>query len=225
MKTRRQHDPAARLTVVIADDHPLFRRGLRETIEDESSFEIVGEARNGDEALRLVEERKPDLAVLDIDMPGKRGLEVARILQEKRSFVAVLILTIYRQEDMFDAAMDAGVRGYVLKETAAVDILEAMKTVAGGRYYFSPTLSSFLVERSNRARKLLEQRPSLADLTVSEKRILGFIAQNKTSKEIADALRISYRTVETHRTNIAAKLNIHGTHSLLKFAIENRQEL
>ena len=163
--------------------------------------------------------------MLDIDMPKRKGLEIASIIQEKQLFVAILILTVYKEEDMFDAAMDAGVRGYVLKENAIVEIIEAMKVVAQGRYYITPVLSNHLATRSNRAKELLQRKPSLEDLTTSEKRILKLVTLSKTSKEIADELGISYRTVETHRTNIATKLNIHGTHSLLKFAMENRSAL
>jgi len=213
------------ITVVIADDHPVFRKGLRQAIEEDVSFTIVGEARTGAEALTLIEERMPDIAVLDIDMPGMRGLQVARTAQERGLFVGVIILTIYREEDMFNEAMDSGVRGYVMKETAVIDLLEAMKTVAMGEYYFSPSLAGHLVGRSQRARHLLAQKPSLADLTPAERRILKLIGLNKTSKDIADDLGISYRTVETHRTNIATKLNIHGSHSLLRFALENKSSL
>ena len=213
------------ISVVIADDHPLFRKGLRQSIEEDPSFTILGEAGDGATALRLIEERMPDVAVLDIDMPEMRGLQVARVVKEKNLFVAVIILTIYKEEDMFNEAMDAGVRGYVMKETAVIDLLEAMKVVAMGKYYFSPAIAGHLVGRSQRAKNLLMQKPSLADLTPAEQRILKLIAVNKTSKEIADELSISYRTVETHRTNIATKLNIHGSHSLLKFALENKSAL
>jgi DNA-binding NarL/FixJ family response regulator len=213
------------ISVVIADDHPLFRKGLRQAIEEDPSFTILGEAGDGATALRMIEERSPDIAVLDIDMPELRGLQVAGLVKQKQLFVAVIILTIYKEEDMFHEAMDAGVRGYVMKESAVIDLLEAMKTVAMGKYYFSPVISGYLVGRSQRAAHLLAQKPSLADLTPAEQRILKLIAFNKTSKEIADELAISYRTVETHRTNIATKLNIHGSHSLLKFAIDNKSAL
>ncbi len=115
------------ITLVIADDHPLFRKGLRQSIEEDPSLRIVGEASDGAAALRLIEERMPDVAVLDIDMPEMRGLQVAKMVQEKKLFVAVIILTIYKEEDMFNEAMDAGVRGYVMKETAVIDLLEAIK--------------------------------------------------------------------------------------------------
>jgi DNA-binding NarL/FixJ family response regulator len=213
------------ISVVIADDHPLFRKGLRQSIEEDPSFTILGEASDGATALRLIEERMPDVAVLDIDMPGMRGLQVAKLVKEKNLFVAVIILTVYKEEDMFNEAMDAGVRGYVMKETAVIDLLEAMKTVSMGEYFFSPSLAGYLVSRSQRVKNLLMRKPSIAALTPAERRILKLIALNKTSKEIADDLSISYRTVETHRTNIATKLNIHGSHSLLKFALENKSVL
>jgi DNA-binding NarL/FixJ family response regulator len=214
-----------RLRILIADDHPLFRGGLRRALEEDPILDIVGETGDGAEALALILETQPDLAILDIDMPSMSGLAVAREVKRRELDVAVAILTIYREEDMFNEAMDSGVRGYVLKETAAIDLLDAIRTMADGRYYFSPELSSLLVGRSQRARDLLKERPSLADLTASERRILRLISLQKTSKEIADELFISIRTVETHRRNIAAKLGIHGAHCLLKFAVEHRSVL
>lgn len=213
------------ISVVIADDHPLFRMGLRQAIEVDPALGIVGETGDGEAALQLLRSLAPDVAVLDIDMPGRNGLDVARAVQEGDLFVAVIILTIYKEEDMFIRAVDAGVRGYVMKESAVLDLLDAIKAVAEGRYYFSPSLTPHLVQRSRRAAQLLEVRPTLADLTPAERRILKLVAENKTSKEIAAELVVSYRTVETHRTNIASKLNIHGTHALLKFAIEHRSSL
>lgn len=215
----------APVSVIIAEDHPLFRKGLGDTIRDEGTLRLAGEASNGEEALRLIEQERPDVALLDIDMPRMSGLQVARAVQEKNLFVATIILTIYREEDMFNEAMDAGVRGYVLKETAVIDLLDAIKRVTMGEYYFSPSLSSYLVSRSKRARELLGRKPTLHSLTASERRILMLIAQSKTSKDIANALNISYRTVETHRTNIATKLNLHGSNSLLKFALEHKSSL
>jgi DNA-binding NarL/FixJ family response regulator len=213
------------ITIVIADDHPLFRKGLRQSIEEDPSLRILGEASDGASALRLIENSTPDVAILDIDMPAMRGLQVAKMVRDQQLFVAVIILTIYKEEDMFNEAMDAGVRGYVMKETAVIDLLEAIKAVAMGQYYFSPAIAGHLVGRSERAKHLLAEKPRLTDLTPSERRILKLIALNKTSKDIAEELSISYRTVETHRTNIATKLNIHGSHSLLKFALEHRNAL
>lgn len=213
------------LTVLIADDHPLFRAGLRQAIEEDREMQVVGEAADGVAALEMITQRSPDVAVLDIGMPKMTGLEVARAVQERSAFVAVVILTNYKEEEMFNEAMDAGVRGYILKDTAAVDILQAIRTVTMGKYYISPSLSGYLISRSRRAATLLEQKPSLADLTPAEQRVLRLISLHKTSKEIAEELHVSYKTIETHRTNIASKLNIHGSHSLLKFALENKSSL
>jgi DNA-binding NarL/FixJ family response regulator len=211
--------------ILIADDHPLFRAGLRQAIEQDREMHVVGEASDGTEVSAMIEETAPDVVVLDIGMPRMSGLEVARMLRQKKVSVAIVILTNYKDEEMFNEAMDAGVQGYVLKDMAAADIREAIRTVTMGRYYISPAVSDYLVGRSKRAAKLLEEKPSLATLTPAERRVLAMIAQNKTSKEIADELNVSYKTVETHRANIAAKLNIRGSHSLLKFAIENKSVL
>lgn len=214
-----------KITVLIADDHPLFRSGMRQAVEEDSEMQIIGEARDGEEALAMISQHLPDVAVLDIGMPKMNGLDVACALREKNAPVAVMVLTNYKEEEMFNEAMDAGVRGYILKDTAAVDILNAIRKVTMGEYYISPSLSGYLVSRSRRAAQLLEEKPSLARLTPTEKRVLSLISLNKTSKEIADELNVSYKTIETHRTNIAAKLNIHGSHSLLKFALENKSSL
>jgi len=213
------------INLILADDHPLFRKGLRQAIEEDTGMKIIGEAGDGTAALSLLQEHTPDAAILDINMPGMSGLEIAQHVQRDGPFVAIVILTNYKDERMFDEAMDAGVRGYVLKDTAVVDTLEAIRAVTMGRYYFSPGLSDLLAKRSQRAKTLLQERPSLATLTPTERRILRLIGTHNTSKEIADEFHISYRTVETHRTNIATKLNIHGSHSLLKFAIENKSAL
>jgi DNA-binding NarL/FixJ family response regulator len=214
-----------RTSVVIADDHPLFRKGLREAIEEDASLEVIGEASDGETALAIIEQRKPDVAVLDIDMPALKGFQVARAVQDKGLHVAVIILTIYQEEDMFNAAIDSGARGYILKESAIVDVLKAIKTVTMGEYFFSPAIAGYLVKRSQRVKDLLKKKPALESLTSTERRVLQLVASDKTSKEIASELNVSPRTVETHRANIATKLGIHGTNSLLKFALQNRSAL
>ena len=210
------------ITLVIADDHPLFRKGLREAIESDPTLKIVGEAGDGATALMFIRQHTPTMAILDIDMPQMGGLTVARELQQAKLELDVIFLTMYREEDLFNEAMDVGARAYVLKDSAVNDILNAIHAVADGKYYISPALSDHLVKRSARAEKLLRHTPSLEDLTSAELRILKLIAESKTSKEIADLLSISYKTVENHRTSIAAKLHLRGSHSLLKFALENR---
>jgi DNA-binding NarL/FixJ family response regulator len=217
--------PQTKLRVLIADDHPIFRKGLVLAISAERSIEIAGEAGDGQQALRLAEELKPDVIVLDIEMPLMNGLQVADEIIKRQLPVDIVILTMYKEEDMFNEAMDLGVKGYVLKESAVSDIVNSIKTVASGRYYLSPSISDFLVSRSDRARSLLKKRPQLENLTTTERKVLRLISENKTSKEIADGMHISYRTVENHRSNICNKLEIHGSHALLKFAIENKSVL
>lgn len=210
------------ITLVIADDHPLFRTGLREVIAADPTLQIVGEAGDGEMALSLIHKHVPAMAILDIDKPKLGGLAVAREIQKQKLEVDVVFLTMYKEEDLFNEAMDVGARAYVLKDSAVNDIVNAIHTVADGKYYISPALSDHLIKRSARVEKLLRHTPSLEDLTPAELRILKLIADGKTSKEIADLLSISYKTVENHRTSIASKLHLRGSHSLLKFALENK---
>jgi DNA-binding NarL/FixJ family response regulator len=217
--------PRTKLRVLIADDHPIFRKGLLLAIGTEHSIDIIGEAEDGQQALRLAEELKPDVIVLDIEMPELNGLQVAEEIIKRHLPVHIVFLTMYKEEDMFNAAMDLGVKGYVLKESAVSDIVKSIKTVAAGRYFLSPSISEYLISRSDHARSLLKKKPQLENLTVTERKVLRLISENKTSKEIGDELNISYRTVENHRSNICNKLEIHGSHSLLKFAIEYKTVL
>jgi DNA-binding NarL/FixJ family response regulator len=216
---------AERIKVLIVDDHPLFRTGLRQVIEADGRFELVGEAGDGEVAWKLIQEKKPDVAVLDVNLPGLTGLEIARKLQEKKSRTRVIILTMLKEEELINRALDFGVNGFVLKENAVADILEAIVTAAAGGHYLSPAVSGFLVRRRSRAEALAAHKPGLDDLTKAERRILKLIAENQTSREIAAKLFISPRTVEAHRANICTKLELHGSHRLLQFALENRSSL
>lgn len=213
------------IRVFIVDDHPVFRRGLREIIEEDSRFHVVGEASDGRTALRLISELKPKIAVVDIDMPGLSGLEVARALRKPELLVAVVFLTMYKEEDMFNAAMDLGVKAYVLKENAADDILAALDKAARDEAFISASIGDMKQRRSQRVQQLLLNKPQIDDLTSAERRILKLIAEDRTSKEIAELLSISIKTVENHRLNICHKLNLHGSHSLLKFAFDHKSFL
>jgi len=215
----------AKIRIIIADDHPIFRKGLLLAIRSEHSIEIVGEAGDGLQALYLVEKQKPDVIVLDIEMPGLNGLQVAGEIIRRQLTSHIAFLTMYKEEDMFNEAMNLGVKGYVLKESAVSDITDAIKTVATGQIYISPSISEYLVNRGDYAHSLLRKKPQLENLTQMERKVLRLIAANKTSKEIGDELHISHRTVENHRANICNKLEIHGSHSLLKFAIEYKTVL
>ena len=216
---------AAKIKVLIVDDHPLFRQAMRQVVASDSRFELAGEAGDGETALRMILEKKPDVAVLDVDVPGLSGLEVARKLQGRKLPTRIVILTMHKEEEIFNRAMDIGVKGFVLKENAVEDILKALVTVSEGEHYLSPSISGYLVRRHSRAEALAAKKPGLDDLTKAERRILKLIAEKKTSREIGTELFISFRTVEAHRANICAKLELHGSHSLLQFALENRSAL
>lgn len=216
---------ADKLRILIADDHPIFRKGLRQVIETVPAYTIVGEAEDGVAALEMITTLQPDVAILDIDMPQKNGLETVAILREQRHDVPVVFLTMYDDEEMFNAAVDSGVRGYVLKESAVRDILECIKLVAQGKHYISPSISTYLIRRDSRAKDLRKANPALDSLTATERKILGLIADGRTSKDIASILNVSPKTVDNHRLNIANKLNIRGTHQLLKFAVQNKSQL
>ena len=213
------------LTILMADDHPMFRGGLRQIITAQRDLRLVHEAGDGEVALRIARELKPTVAILDLDMPKLSGLEVAAVIQRERLPVHIIVLTMHREEDLCNESLDLGILGYVLKDSAADDILQGIRTVAAGRHYLSPSISGFLVNRNTRAESLRRAKPGLANLTPAEVGVLRLIAQSKTSKEIADELGLSTRTVENHRFNIGTKLDLHGVHSLVKFAFDHKSEL
>lgn len=213
------------IRIVIADDHPIFRSGLSQLLKLEADIEILGEAENGGKALGLVRETSPEVAILDIDMPEKGGFEVAQELLGSGAQVEIVFLTMHKNETLLNRALNLGVKGFVLKDSAMEDILNAVRAVSQGENFISPALSTFLVNRARSATAFEQNNPSVKDLTATERRILRLIGDYKTSKEIADELFISQRTVDTHRTNISTKLGIKGTHALLKFALDNREDL
>jgi DNA-binding NarL/FixJ family response regulator len=211
------------IKIAIADDHPIFRRGLREIIETDSCLKVICEADDGEAALRCLEKGEAEIAVLDIDMPGADGFFAARAVRERRLPVKIIFLSLHKDERFFNAALDLGVSGYVLKDSAITEIVDCIKTVAAGGDYISPALSSFLIKRSRRADS--EEIPGLNELTPTERRVLRLVGEYKTSREIADEMFISVRTVEHHRANIASKLGLKGSHALIKFAVENKSHL
>jgi DNA-binding NarL/FixJ family response regulator len=213
------------IRVVIADDHPLFRRGVVEAISRAEEINVVGEASNGDEARRSIETLEPDVVVMDIEMPGEPPLVIARRLRDAGARVRLLFLTMHRDEAVFHEAIDAGAAGYVLKDAAAAEIVAAVRAAAAGTPYISPTLSSHLLTRVRRASALADAKPELQRLTVTERKILKSICLGRTSKEVAHECGISFRTVENHRANICAKLGLSGTNALLRFALEHKSEL
>ena len=216
---------AAKIRIVIVDDHPLFRSGLKQVIVNDARFELAGEAEDGATALKTIAQLKPDMAVLDINLPDISGLDIAARLRDEGSPTRVVILTMLKDEPAFNRAMNLGVRGYLLKESAVTEILHCLVAVAADLPYVTPALSGFLLKRREKNAALATRMPNVDDLTVAERRILKRIADKKSTKEIAAELNVSPRTVESHRANICSKLDLKGNNSLLQFAIEHRDAL
>ncbi|MBI4750039.1 MAG: response regulator transcription factor [Acidobacteria bacterium] len=213
------------IQVLIADDHPIFRRGLRMVIEADSRIKVVAEAEDGQTTLDAIAATDPEVAVLDIDMPAPDGLTIVKVLRQKKLRTIPIFLTMHKDEELFNAALDLGVRGFVVKDSAITEIVECIKAVATGNHYYSPLLSGFLVNRSTRSGMPDTPGPSLSLLTPSERRVLRLLAESKTNKEIAEDLCISARTIEHHRAHICEKLGISGKHALLTFALNHKNEL
>jgi DNA-binding NarL/FixJ family response regulator len=211
------------ITVLIADDHPIFQRGLQQIIELDANIKIVAAVGNGEDALIKLRLLKPNVAVLDVDMPKLDGFAVLNAVKEENLPSSVILLTMYKEERFFNAALDAGVKGYVIKDSAITEITDAIKSVAKGENFISPTLSTLLIKRLNRAEKI--NKSPLETLTAAERRVLMLVSEAKTNKQIADELFISVRTVENHRSNICAKLALEGKNALLTYALTNKTKI
>jgi two-component system, NarL family, nitrate/nitrite response regulator NarL len=208
------------VSLVVIDDHPVLRKGLVETLSAVEGFRVVGEAENGASGLELIESTSPDLAIVDIDMPVMDGIDLVRILRKSNRTVEIVFLTIHKDRSLLRSLPSLGVRGYVLKDSSTEEILECVRTVASGRRFVSAKLEAFEPKP--------QEEPYLMgidNLTSSELIVLFLISQSRTSREIADELTVSVRTIDTHRYNITAKLGLKGSHALLKFAVENRSEI
>ena len=212
------------ITVLIADDHPIFRRGLRQIIEKDAALHIVAEVGDGDAALTQMRALQPQVAVLDVDMPQRDGFAVMRSVLAEKLSCAVVFLTMYKEERFFNAALDAGVIGYVVKDSAIHEITTAIRAAARGKNFISPLLTTFLLNRLRRAENQAPADP-LDTLTTAERRVLQLVAGTKSNQQIADELFISIRTVEHHRSNICAKLGLEGKNALLAFALTHQAEL
>jgi DNA-binding NarL/FixJ family response regulator len=216
---------ADEIRIVVADDHPIVRNGLAQLLRTVANFSVVGEAADGAAALAALQRLRPDVAVLDVDMPPPDGLATARAAIEQNLPVALIFLTMYQNESLLNTALRLGVKGYVLKNSATEDIIEAIQAVAAGDEFVSPAMTKYLVRRSRRAAVLVEQTPTLQDLTLTERKILKLVGEYHTSQQIADLLCVSVRTVDNHRTHIAGKLKLHGKNALLRFALQHKKEL
>ncbi len=211
-----------KISLLIADDHPLFRAGVIQTLEKLEPVELY-EAEEGNEALQKIFDIQPDIAVIDLRMPGKTGLEILSELYKSEVTTKIILLTMYKNVTYFYQAVSLGVKGYLLKETAVQDLIEAVKTVRCGGTFISNRMKALIESKKSDEfeNKLLID--SVNSLTSCERQIMKLISEWKTNFEIADVLCNSVRTIENHRANISEKLNLHGTHNLIKFAIENRE--
>lgn len=213
------------MNIVIADAQPIFRSGLRQLLEMIPRFNIVGESSNGKALLKLITDSKPDVAILSIDLPDMDGFEIARKVFSHSVPIELIFLTSNKSKSAFNTALNLGVKGYVLKECSSSYLIDAVNEVSNGKSFVCPQLSDLLINRNRRRKSFIQTTPKITDLTPSEKRILVLISHFMTSKEIAAELFISVRTVEHHRENIARKLNLHGSHCLIKFAVDHQYEL
>lgn len=211
--------------VYLVDDHPVFRLGLKQIIESDPRFTVCGQAANGNDALHEIVKRNPDIVVVDVNLPGRGGLDIVRALRDQQCDAACIMMTMDADEGTFNAAIDAGAHGYILKDDALELVLLGLRTVLAGTIYLSPAISSWLMRRQQRSSALHTRVSGLSHLTPTERRVLQLVAQNRTNRQIGEALFISHRTVETHRSNICHKLDLQGAHKLLQFAIEHRSEL
>jgi two-component system, NarL family, response regulator NreC len=201
-------------SIVLADDHVMFRQGVKRIIEETPGLAVVGEANDGLELLRLLQAQEPELVVLDISMPHLRGLEATREIKKLYPLVKVIFLTMHRTKEFLHQALEAGADGFLLKEDADFELLRAIQTVRGGKKFISPLLATEMADLA------LRDKPADTDpLTPREKTIVKLLAEGKTPKEIADLLYISVFTVRRHRDNIMRKLNIRKLADLIRYAL------
>jgi len=214
------------IRILLADDHPIVRKGLRITLEEEAGLRVVAEAEDGETALALTKQLLPAVAVLDIDMPKRDGFGVAREIRRQGLPTKPLFLTLHKDEDLFRAALELGIPGYILKDSAMQEIVAGVRAVANGQPYFSSAMAARLLPGGGMSAKgHASSGPAASRLTPTENQILRLIASGQSSKEIGDTLSIHYRTVENHRTNMCRKLGLEGANALLRFALQHRSDL
>jgi DNA-binding NarL/FixJ family response regulator len=211
---------SARIRVLICDDHSLFREGLRAILREQPAFEVVGEARNGIEAVDLTRQLRPDVVLMDIDMPELSGLEAARRIVAARLPSKVLILSLYDDEDLIAGCLDAGAAGYVLKDGPTSQLLFALEAVHRGERYMSPRALSVVIDHAREGGTRTGTRYDL--LTDREREVLKLLADGFSSKDLALRLNLSVKTVDAHKYNLMRKLDIHNRAGLVKYAIRKK---
>lgn len=207
------------IRIILADDHAVLRQGLRLVLERHHDLEIVGEAHDGRGAVEMAERLTPDIALLDITMPNLNGIEAASQITSRVTGVAVIILSMHKDESFVLRALKSGARGYVLKESGEADLVNAVRFVSEGKSYFSPSVSRMLVEDYVRQLRNRDIEDSFDLLTAREREVLQLIAEGKANKDIACILNLSLYTIETHRSNVLAKLNLHSVAELVLYAV------
>ena len=208
-----------KIRILIADDHGIVRKGLRLQLEQNTDFEVVGEATEGREAVRMAEELLPDVVIMDIAMPNLNGIQATTQLVKKNPQIGVIILSMYSDETYLMRTLAAGAKGYLLKDSADVDLHRAVEVVAQGKPFFSPAIADTLLEDYMRQLQQRGLQDSYDLLTEREKEILQLLAEGKSNKDVAGILNLSTNTVETHRTRIMQKLDLHSTADIVLYAV------
>jgi two-component system, NarL family, response regulator NreC len=207
------------IRILLADDHTVVRKGLRLLLESQPGLTVVGEAADGRAAVSLAERDTPDVVVMDVAMPTLNGIEAARQITAKLPQTAVVFLSMHSDESYVLKALKAGARGYLLKDSAEHDLIQAVRAVTEGKSFFSPAISKMMVEDYMRELQERQIEDSYELLTTREREILQLLAEGKSNKEVAAVLNLSLYTVETHRGNILQKLNLHSGAELILYAI------
>lgn len=206
--------------VLLAEDHTIVRKGLRSLLDKETGIEVVGEAEDGREAIVKAEELHPDVVVMDIAMPGLNGLEATRQIKKRFSDIKIIILTMHANEEYILQSLKAGASGYLIKKAAPAELISAINAVHKGHSFLSPSISRMVIdEYIRRSKEISEGEEGFERLTVREREVLQLIAEGRKTREIAELLYISIKTVETHRAHIMNKLDIHSTAELTQYAI------
>lgn len=210
------------IRILLADDHGLVRKGLRFVLESEAGMEVVGEAGDGREAVRMVEELNPSVVIMDIAMPHLNGIDATSQIAKRNPETGVIMLSVHSDESYLLRALSAGAKGYLLKDSAELDVIRAVQAVSKGRPFFSPAIAKTLLEDYMRYLQQRDMQDSYDLLTDREREVLQLLAEGKSNKEVATLLNLSLYTVETHRTHIMQKLNLHNTAEIVLYAVRKK---